>query len=239
MLRLTTCCRQSLAHSRARISAAGARSAPVYGVLFPKEGLGIARRRCEPSTQIILPNVTSVRYISTSQGAGNYEDGRLIYTGNLAKSVLGIKFFSYSTSIFSICLMPYILLQSGISVDSLALKIAFVSVVGFFTFVTPVTLHLITKGYVIRLYHNSETDTYTAVTYNALLAEKRTVFHPKDVEIPGVSKMFTTFYAQKKSMLVNPMLFGNPYDYNHLMGYDKPFTFSPEELSQSSEDKQK
>ncbi|KAE8599036.1 hypothetical protein XENTR_v10017029 [Xenopus tropicalis] len=237
MFRLTTCCRHSLALSRARLSLAGSRSAAVYGLLSGKEGHGSARRSCAPYTQIILPNVTSVRCFGTSPVSGNYEDGRLIYTGNLAKSVLGIKFFSYSTSIFSICLMPYIMLKSGISVDSLALKIAFISVVGFFTFVTPVTLHLITKGYVVRLYHNAETDTYTAVTYNALLSEKRTVFHQKDVEIPGVSKMFTTFYAQKKSMLVNPMLFGNPYDYNHLMGYDKPFTFSPEELSQSSEDK--
>ncbi|MEE6463712.1 hypothetical protein FKM82_006028 [Ascaphus truei] len=138
---------------------------------------------------------------------------------------------------FSLCMLPYVMLKSGIGGDSLALKVAFSGIVGFFTFITPVILHLITRGYVLRLYHNGETDTYTAVTCNVFLAEKRTIFCQNDVNIPGVSKMFTTFYAQNKSMLVNPMLFANPQDYSHLMGYDKPFMFDPEELNQSSEDK--
>lgn len=133
--------------------------------------------------------------------------------------------------------MPIILFKTGIGVDSLPLQIAFYSIIGFFTFVTPVTLHFITKGYVIRLYHKAETDTYTAITYNAILAEKKTMFHQKDVNIPDISKMFTTFYAKTKSMLVNPMLFPYPQDYNHLMGYDKPFTFDLEETKESVEGK--
>lgn len=136
----------------------------------------------------------------------------------------------------SVFLLPYVLMKTGIGVDSLVLKVAFCSVVGFFTFVTPVTLHLITKGYVARLYHNSNKDLYTAVTYNAFLAEKRTVFSPADVEVPGVSKMFTTFYAKKKSMLVNPDLFPIPWDYHHLMGFDKPFTFDPEDVNKPYKD---
>ncbi|KAM9307730.1 transmembrane protein 70, mitochondrial [Gastrophryne carolinensis] len=171
---------------------------------------------------------------SYSASSSSQEDGRLVYTGNMARAVLGVKFFSYSTSLLSVALLPYILMKTGIGVDSPVLKAAFFSVVGFFTFVTPVTLHFITKGYVVRLYHDSASDLYTAITYNALLAEKRTVFSPADVEDPGVSKMFTTFYAKKKSMLVNPDLFPSPRDYHHLMGYDKPFTFSPEDLHKSS-----
>ncbi|KAM8966861.1 transmembrane protein 70, mitochondrial [Pelodytes ibericus] len=189
------------------------------------------QRSHAPLTQVKLPYVRSVRCVNTTVPV-NTEDGRLVYRGNMARTVLGVKFFSYSTSIFTICVMPYVMLKSGIGVDSVALKLAFFSVVGFFTFITPVTLHMITKGYVIRLYRNADSDTYTAVTYNALLAEKRTRFSQKDVEIPGISKMFTTFYAQKKPMLVNPMLFANPQDYSHLMGYDKPFTFNPEDVSE-------
>nr|DBA24201.1 TPA: hypothetical protein GDO54_011893 [Pyxicephalus adspersus] len=149
---------------------------------------------------------------------------------------LNIQIFAYSTSIVSLFLLPYILLKKGIGVDSLVLKVAFYGIVGFFTFVTPVTLHLLTKGYVARLYHNHDRDLYTAVTYNVFLAEKRTVFSPADVEVPDVSKMFTTFYAKKKSMLVNPDLFPNPWDYHHLMGYDKPFFFNPEDLDKPSKD---
>ncbi|XP_048364303.1 transmembrane protein 70, mitochondrial isoform X2 [Sphaerodactylus townsendi] len=149
----------------------------------------------------------------------------------------GVKFFSYSTSMFSLCMMPFIISTTGISSDSLPLQIAFYSIIGFFTFVTPITLHFITKGYVIRLYHKAKTDTYTAITYSAILAEKKTVFHQKDVKIPDISKMFTTFYARTKSMLVNPGLFHYAEDYNHLMGYDKPFTFDLEESKESMEGK--
>ncbi|XP_039532830.1 transmembrane protein 70, mitochondrial [Pimephales promelas] len=158
-------------------------------------------------------------------------DGELIYTGSLGKAVLGVKFFSYSSSMFSLCVMPYVLMKTGIGVNSLAVQVAFCGFIGFFTFLTPILLHLITKGYVVRLYHNKETDMYTAITYSALLVEKRTVFHQSDVIIPDVSRMFTSFYAKKHSMLVNPMLFALPNDYNHLMGYDRPFSFNTDDLN--------
>ncbi|KAB5535421.1 hypothetical protein PHYPO_G00117480 [Pangasianodon hypophthalmus] len=166
-----------------------------------------------------------------SSRPGSTEDGVLIYTGNLGKAVLGVKFFSYSSSMFSLCMMPLILTKTGIGVSSFAMKAAFCGFIGFFTFLTPVLLHLITKGYVVRLYHNKETDVYTAVTYSALLVEKKTVFHQSDVKVPDVSRMFTSFYAKKRSMLVNPMLFDVPHDYNHLMGYDQPFSFDPEDIN--------
>uniref|UniRef100_UPI00398E472C transmembrane protein 70, mitochondrial n=1 Tax=Pristiophorus japonicus TaxID=55135 RepID=UPI00398E472C len=179
------------------------------------------------SAQINLPFSQPFRCFCS---AGKTVEGRLIYAGNLARVVLGVKFFSYSTSIFSFCMMPYILLQSGLGIQSPALQIAFCGIIGFFTFLSPMVLHLLTKGYVVRLYHNAETDHYTAVTYNVLLQQKKIVFHQKDVRVPGVSKMFTTFYANKKSLLVNPVLFWHPNDYSHLMGYDEPFSFNLDEL---------
>ncbi|XP_030631502.1 transmembrane protein 70, mitochondrial [Chanos chanos] len=171
----------------------------------------------------------AVRSYSSSSSPSEY--GKLIYTGNLGKAVLGVKFFSYSSSMFSLCVMPYVLMKTGIGVESFALKVIFCTFIGFFTFMTPVLLHLLTKGYVLRLYHNEETDTYTAITYSALLVEKKTVFHQKDVRIPSVSQMFTSFYAKNHSMLVNPMNFPLPQDYNHLMGYDQPFSFDLDEVN--------
>ncbi|XP_030355501.1 transmembrane protein 70, mitochondrial isoform X1 [Strigops habroptila] len=179
----------------------------------------------------------AVRSLSTSSPHDHPEHGRLVYKGNLAKAVLGVKFFSYSTSIFNLFMMPYIMFKTGIGFESLFIQAAFYGLIGFFTFVTPVTLHVLTKGYVIRLYYKDEMDTYTAITYNAILAEKATVFHQKDVKIPDITKMFTTFYAKTKSMLVNPTLFPNPQDYNHLMGYDKSFYFNLEEENEASERK--
>lgn len=120
------------------------------------------------------------------------------------------------------------MLRNGLGINGLALQIAFFTAMGLFTFVTPVALHFLTRGYVIKLYHNTETDIYTAFTYNVILAEKKTVFHQNQVEVPDVSKMFTTFYVNAKSLFVNSMAFKFPQDYNHLMGYDKSFIFDKE-----------
>lgn len=141
-----------------------------------------------------------------------------------------MKLFSYSTSGSSLLLMPQILLKSGIGTDVVALQVAFCAVIGVFTFLTPLLLHLVTRGYVVRLYHRPDRDAYTAVTYSALLTERRSVFLQSQVRVPAVSKMFTTFYGGRRGFLVNPDHFPTPHDYNHLMGYDKPFSFSQDDL---------
>ncbi|XP_043832691.1 transmembrane protein 70, mitochondrial isoform X1 [Dromiciops gliroides] len=179
--------------------------------------------------QIAFSSGGCVRYIHAHAHVEQSEDGRLIYTGNMARTVFGVKCFSYSTSLLSLALLPYMFGQSNIEFGSLPLKIAFYGALGTFTLITPMLLHFITKGYVVRLYHEAETDTYTAITYNIVLLEKRTVFHQNDVKVPDIKSIFTSFYAKTKSLLVNPMLFPHPQDYNHLMGYDKPFTFDIEE----------
>uniref|UniRef100_A0A8C6GQF7 Transmembrane protein 70 n=1 Tax=Mus spicilegus TaxID=10103 RepID=A0A8C6GQF7_MUSSI len=160
------------------------------------------------------------------------EDGRLIYTGNLARTIFGVKCFSYSTSVVSLAFLPYLLSQNNMMFGSLPLQVLFYGVMGSFTVITPTLLHLLTKGYVIRLYHEATSDTYRAVTYNVMLSETSTVFHQDDVTIPESAHIFTSFYAKTKSLLVNPALFLNPEDYNHLMGYDKPFTFDMEEVNE-------
>ncbi|CAJ1087288.1 transmembrane protein 70%2C mitochondrial isoform X2 [Xyrichtys novacula] len=185
---------------------------------------------CTNQVQSLCPSI--IRCVSTATSSS---DGELIYTGNLGRAVRGVKFFSYSSSGTSLLIMPYLLLKTGLGIQSFALQVAFCGVMGFFTFLTPVLLHFITRGYVVRLYHHPDTDTYTAVTYNVFLTEKRSVFHQKQVRIPDVSKMFTTFYAGNTSLLVNPDLFPIPQDYNHLMGYDKPFSFNPEDMNRPEE----
>ncbi|XP_028988836.1 transmembrane protein 70, mitochondrial [Betta splendens] len=158
------------------------------------------------------------------------EEGNLIYTGSLGTAVRGVKFFSYSTSGASLLLMPQILLKTGLGVQSFAMQATCCAILGFFTFIMPVLLHLVTRGYVVRLYHNPDTDSYTAITYSVFLTKKKTVFHQSQVRIPDVSKMFTTFYANNVGLLVNPDLFTIPNDYNHLMGYDKPFSFNADDV---------
>ncbi|XP_034558725.1 transmembrane protein 70, mitochondrial isoform X2 [Notolabrus celidotus] len=176
--------------------------------------------------QSLCPSI--IRCVSTATPS---TDGQLVYIGNLGSAVRGVKTFSYTTSGASLIILPQILLKTGLGVQSFALQAAFCGVIGFFTFLTPVLLHVLTKGYVARLYHHPDTDTYTAVTYSVFLTEKKNVFHQDQVRVPAVSKMFTTFYAGNSGLLVNPDLFLTPQDYNHLMGYDKPFSFHPEDMN--------
>ncbi|XP_011837376.1 PREDICTED: transmembrane protein 70, mitochondrial [Mandrillus leucophaeus] len=141
----------------------------------------------------------------------------------MARAVFGVKCFSYSTSLIGLTFLPYFLTQNNAFFESVSVpvQIVFYGIIGSFTLITPVLLHFITKGYVIRLYHEATTDTYKAITYNALLAETSTLFHQDDVKIPDATHVFTTFYAKTKSLLVNPVLFPNREDFVHLMGYDK------------------
>ena len=140
------------------------------------------------------------------------------------------RIFCYGNSMLCLCLMPQAMINTNLAHQSLAMQAFFCGVMGVFTFITPVLLHVVTKGYVVRLSHDADTDTYTAVTYNILLMEKKTVFHQKKVKVPSVTGMFTTFYADKMGLLVNPDLFPLPQDYNHLMGYDQPFNFDEDDL---------
>ncbi|KAK2843950.1 hypothetical protein Q5P01_010609 [Channa striata] len=204
---------------------------PVSGCNFGGVGgqklRGGTRSFLERHKQLLESHCSPSRLLSA---ATHSEDGNLIYSGSLGSAVRGVKMFSYSSSGASLFLMPYILLKTGIGVQSMVMQSAFCGVIGFFTFLTPVLLHLVTKGYVVRLYHNPDKDSYTAITYSVFLTEKRTVFHQSQVRIPAVSKMFTTFYANSTGLLVNPDLFSIPHDYNHLMGYDKPFSFDIEDM---------
>lgn len=147
----------------------------------------------------------------------------------------GVKLFSYSTSGFSLLVMPQILLKTGLGVQGFAIQAAYCGIIGVFTFLIPVLLHILTKGYVIRLYHNPERDTYTVITYSVFLTEKKNVFHQRQVRIPAISKMFTTFYADHIGLMVDPDMFPIPHDYNHLMGYDKPFRFDADDINRPDE----
>jgi transmembrane protein 70 len=53
--------------------------------------------------------------------------------------------------------------------------VALFGFVGFFTYVTPILLHMITKKYVTHIYFNSSTGKYSAVCLNFFLREKTVI----------------------------------------------------------------
>lgn len=56
--------------------------------------------------------------------------------------------------------------------------------VGFFTFVTPFLLHVITKRYVIEMKFDARTQEYTATTLSFFLRKKHLKFKVEDVTVP-------------------------------------------------------
>ncbi|XP_035680161.1 transmembrane protein 70, mitochondrial-like [Branchiostoma floridae] len=155
-------------------------------------------------------------------------DGRLLYKGALANIVVKVKFFSYSTSLLGISLMTPIFWHGGIShYNVFAQVFIYLMSVGFIL-VSPAVLHFLSRGYVVRMYHDAAKDQYTVVTKNIILMEKKTRFTQEDVKVPELRRMFTTFMAGGKGYLVNEASFYHARDYDHLMGYDKPLDFDME-----------
>lgn len=64
----------------------------------------------------------------------------------------------------------FLFLQSGQNVGVFLAAGAFFS---FFTFVTPLLIHAVSKKYVTELYYNKKDDSYTAVTISLLLRPKK------------------------------------------------------------------
>lgn len=95
-----------------------------------------------------------------------------IYYGPLTPQIKAVKVFSLSSSVAGLIAQP-IILNEAATIGSTSLLVAICSVVGFFTFVTPILLHQITKKYVTEVNYDPANKTYKAITYNFFVAEKQ------------------------------------------------------------------
>ncbi|XP_028044033.1 transmembrane protein 70 homolog, mitochondrial [Bombyx mandarina] len=159
-----------------------------------------------------------------------------IYYGTLTPQIKAIKIFSLCTSIAGIAIQP-MLIREASSIGSTSLLVAICSVVGFFTFVTPILLHFITKKYVTEIYYNAETSTYKAITINFFATKRIHEFKVEDVFVPDVPGMFTTMHANGKPLFIEARFFNNPLHYAKIMGYDKPMDFKLGETQESKNQK--
>ncbi|KAH8322436.1 hypothetical protein KR067_004854 [Drosophila pandora] len=163
------------------------------------------------------------RWLATKSD-GSEDELQRIYYGTLAPRMKLVKFFSLSTSLAGLAAQP-ILLEQGMKIGGTGMAVFLCSVGGFFTFVTPLLLHFITKKYVTELHYNPQTEEYTATTISILLQKIKTKFRPNDVVVPEVPGMFTSFLVNKRPLFVDPALFDDPEHYVKIMGYDKPIDF--------------
>ncbi|XP_062550559.1 transmembrane protein 70 homolog, mitochondrial [Armigeres subalbatus] len=164
--------------------------------------------------------------------------GFKVYNGILTPQIRMVKVFSLATSLGGIGAQP-ILLEQASKIGGTPMIVAICGFAGFFTFVTPFLLHLITKRYVTELHYDDTTKEYTATTITFLLQKQMTKFKTENVVVPEVPGMFTTFMVGDKSLFVDPSLFADPTHYIKIMGYDKPIDFKFEEARQNAEDSSK
>lgn len=110
------------------------------------------------------------RMLATKPPAKDSEDVQLqrVYYGSLAPRMKLVKLFSLTTSLAGIAAQP-ILMEQGMKIGGTGMAVALCTVGGFFTFVTPLLLHFITKKYVTELHYNPVTEEYTATTISLIL----------------------------------------------------------------------
>lgn len=184
---------------------------------------------CKKSHNVVFARVFSTKEENTSSSATETEvdigpgTWTEIYHGILSTQIRMIKMFSLSTSCLGLMVQP-ILLQKVVGTH-MGVMIGVGSFVGFFTFVTPLLIHWITKKYVTSLEYDQEKDLYSATTLSFFLREKKIHFSVDDVKVPDVPGMFTTFLVKHQPLFVDPRMFKELEHYGRLMGYDKPIDF--------------
>uniref|UniRef100_A0A2M4AYQ7 Putative transmembrane protein 70 log mitochondrial n=2 Tax=Anopheles triannulatus TaxID=58253 RepID=A0A2M4AYQ7_9DIPT len=161
------------------------------------------------------------------------EPANRVYYGTLTPQIRAVKVFSLATSIGGIVAQP-VLLEQANKIGGTPMIVAVCGFAGFFTFVTPILLHLVTKRYVTELYYDPAEQQYTAVTITFFLRRERIHFKLADVVVPEVGGLFTTFLVKNKALFVDPQMFPDPTHYIKIMGYDKPIDFKFEEARQSA-----
>lgn len=124
------------------------------------------------SNPIISPSVYQKNFCrqnstSTSQTTSKNQ----IYLGPLTPKIRAVKVFSLSTSVIGIGAQP-LLIDKASQLGGTSIVILVCSFVGFFTFITPLVLHFITKKYVTEINYDAVKDEYTATTLSIFLRKK-------------------------------------------------------------------
>lgn len=91
----------------------------------------------------------------------------------LAPRIRNLKIVSFMTSGVGLCIQPLLLQKASEVGSSLAATIGVCTIAGFFTFITPVLIHLVTRKYVTSLEYNEKNDEYIATVLSFFLQPKK------------------------------------------------------------------
>jgi len=143
---------------------------------------------------------------TTDTSRGNIQ----VYYGSLTPQIRAVKIFSILSSVAGVASQPFLMYQ----VPNLGtpVSVALFGFVGFFTFVTPFLLHMITKKYVTHIYFNSDTGNYSAIRLNFFLREKM-VIGSANINVLCVAKLlllvkgYVEKYMHDILVITSPLLY--------------------------------
>lgn len=154
-------------------------------------------------------------------GAGAAGPGNLVYTGTANRMVTVAKFFSLSTSALGLCIMPW--LYAEMSDGGIIFKVAMMGASSFFIFLTPVLIHTLSKRYVLSMYHDKPTNTFSTVRYNLIMQQKAFSFTPDQIE-DTLSSPLCNFQVGNQGFILDTdeLMRTDPDAYIAFMRYDEP-----------------
>ncbi|CAG9816095.1 unnamed protein product [Phaedon cochleariae] len=190
-----------------------------------------ANRLVTPSVGLV--HISSCKYSTKPSTAPTKPHIKEVYYGVLTPQIKAVKIFSLTSSIVGLIAQPFLYSEIA-STGNIPIILAAYSFIGFFTVLTPILLHLVTKKYITHLIYKEDTNSYVATTVNFFCLSKEIEFKSDDVKVPSVPGMFTSFTANGKSLFLDPRLFEHPEHYAKIMGYDKPLDFKLYEDSESN-----
>lgn len=142
---------------------------------------------CKPDQRFMTTLLQRQKPITSSTIFQNYiwrqnstssqpETKNQIYAGPLTPKIRAVKVFSLTTSIVGLASQP-MLIEKSSQIGGTSIVILVCSFVGFFTFVTPLVLHFITKKYVTEINYDPAKDEYTATTLSLFLTRTEVWYH--------------------------------------------------------------
>jgi transmembrane protein 70 len=91
----------------------------------------------------------------------------------LAPRIRNLKIVSFVTSGMGLLIQPLLLQKASEMGSSLVATIGICTITGFFTFITPVLIHLVTRKYVTSVEYNEKNDEYMATVISFFLKPKQ------------------------------------------------------------------
>lgn len=103
----------------------------------------------------------------------NDSEWQNIYKGMLAPRIRNLKIVSFVTSSVGLLVQPMVIQKAAEVGSSLAATIGVCTIAGFFTFITPVLIHLVSRKYVTSLEYSKRNDEYCATVFSFFIRPKK------------------------------------------------------------------